>query len=108
MAMARLFWLAAGAGLVLLLHAGPARAQQQRFDIQPWRPTPGPRDLLIVPQTQPLTNFTFAGGAYLSFALDPLALVNRDGQRAYDVVRNRLELDLMAAIGWASGSSSAR
>ncbi len=92
-----LFYL--GLGLAL-----PARAQQQRFDVQPWRPSPGPRDLVIVPQSQPLRDLSFAGGAYLSFALDPLTLVTHSVSGAtsqINAVHNRLELDLMAAIGIA-------
>ena len=38
-------------------------------------------------------------GAYFSFSLDPLVLLNSEGQRAADVVKNRLELDVMGAIG---------
>lgn len=75
-----------------------ARAQQTRFDVQS-RPTPGPRDLVIVPQSQPLAHLSGALGAYFSFALDPLVLLNSDGNRSLDVVKNRFQLDLMGAMG---------
>ena len=87
------------AGLGLLWGIGTAQAQNVRFDVQNFRPTPGPRDLIIVPQSQPLSHLSGAVGAYFSFSLDPLVLLNSDGQRAADVVKNRLELDVMAAIG---------
>ena len=76
-----------------------ARAQQTRFDVQNFRPTPGPRDLVIVPQSQPLAHLSGALGAYFSFALDPLVLLNSDGNRSLDVVKNRFQLDLMGAMG---------
>lgn len=88
---------------MLVLLAGAvcrdARADVQRFDVQTFKPTPGPRDLVIVPQTQPMAHLSPALGAFLSFQLDPLALVSADGERLGDVVRNRLQLDLMAAVG---------
>ncbi|HMU39393.1 MAG TPA: OmpA family protein [Pseudomonadota bacterium] len=76
-----------------------AHAQNTRFDVQNFRPTPGPRDLIIIPQSQPLSHNSGAVGAYFSFSLDPLVLLNNDGQRVADVVKNRLELDIMAAYG---------
>lgn len=82
---------------------GPVAAHAEEmikgFDIQPWRPTPGPRDLLIVPQSQPLRHKSVAVGAYFSFSLDPLVLLNGEGERQLQLVRNRLEMDLMAAGG---------
>ena len=91
--------LSALAVLVVTGAAPAAWAQQQRFDIQPWRPTPGPRDLIIVPQSQPLSHLSGSLGAYFSFALDPLVLLDSDGKRALDVVKNRFELHLMGAMG---------
>lgn len=85
---------------------------QQRFDVQNFHPTPGPRDLIIAPQSQGLTPnsggtkspklsiFNFAGGAFLNISLDPLVLINPfTNQKTDDLVRNRLQLDLMAAVG---------
>ena len=87
------------AGLALCVGLRDAAAQNVRFDVQNFRPTPGPRDLIVVPQSQPLSHLSGAVGAYFSFSLDPLVLLNSDGQKAADVVKNRLELDVMAAIG---------
>lgn len=79
--------------------APSARAQATRFDVQSFRPTPGPRDLIIVPQSQPLSHLSGSLGAYFSFSLDPLVLLNQDGGRALDVIKNRVELDLMGSLG---------
>lgn len=85
--------------LGLSLRATPAAAQVQGFDVQNFKPTPGPRDLVIVPQSQPLSHLSGAVGAYLSFAFDPLVLLDQNEQRTLDVVKNRLQLDLMGALG---------
>ena len=84
---------------LILAASSVAQAQNTRFDVASFRPTPGPRDLIIVPQSQPLSHLSASVGAYFSFSLDPLVLLNSDGQRALDVVKNRIELDVMAAIG---------
>jgi OOP family OmpA-OmpF porin len=94
--------LCALALLPILTAAQTAQAQEEMargFDIQPWRPTPGPRDLLIVPQSQPLRHKSVSVGAFFSFSLDPLVLLNNEGERQLQLVRNRLEMDLMAAGG---------
>ncbi|MCS6915090.1 MAG: OmpA family protein [Myxococcales bacterium] len=85
--------------LGLLMSVAPAQAQVARFDVQTFRPTPGPRDLVIVPQTQPLSHLSASAGAFLHFQLDPLSLLNLDGERVASVVRNRLQLDLLGAVG---------
>lgn len=85
---------------VSLLFIAPATAQMTpRFDIQPWRPTPGPRDLLIVPQSQPMRHKSVSLGVYFGFSLDPLVLLNNQGGRQAELIRHRLEMDLMAAVG---------
>lgn len=87
-------------GVLFLVLACPlARADQQRFDIQSFRPTVGPRDLIIAAQSQPLAAGSFAVGSFFSFSLDPLVLLNPSGDRVLDVVSNRVELDFMAAVG---------
>ena len=86
-------------GIVIGLGAPrTALAQDQRFDIQPWRPTPGPRDLLIVPQTQPLRHLSTSLGLYFSFSLDPLALFAGSAKQI-QIVRNRINLEFMGALG---------
>ncbi len=83
---------------VLMAASSLAHAQNTRFDVQSFRPTPGPRDLIIVPQSQPLAHLSGSLGAYFSFSLDPLVLLNGDGQRVLDVVKNRVELHVMGAL----------
>lgn len=89
--------------LLLAALLAPAHAQGvklERFDIQPFRPTVGPRDLIIVPQTQPLPHLSVVLGSYLSFSLDPLVLLrSTDRERVGSIITNRVELDLMAAVG---------
>lgn len=89
--------LALCAGMCATMSA-PAYAQDQRFDIQPWRPTPAPRDLLIVPQSQPLRHLSGALGLYFSFSLDPLALFAGQAKQL-QIVKNRLALEFMGALG---------
>jgi outer membrane protein OmpA-like peptidoglycan-associated protein len=98
--MAKRLLLTRLAVVALLLWAAPlARAQNQGFNVQSFKPTPGPRDLIIVPQSQPLAHLSGSIGAFLSFALNPLVLLDNTGAKALDVVRNRFELDLMGAMG---------
>ena len=91
--------LAALCTFFALLAPAAAEVPLERFDIQPFRPTVGPRDLIIVPQTQPMAHLSVALGGYLSFSLDPLVLLRQDGQRAATLVSNRVEFDVMAAFG---------
>ncbi len=65
------------------------------FDIQPFRPTPAPRDLIIAPQTQPISHLSVSAGVYLSFSLDPFSFKNTGAA----LIKNRVQLDLMAAFG---------
>lgn len=86
--------------LILTSISALLHAQNQRFDIQPWRPTPAPRDLIIVPQTQPIANASLSAGAYLSFAVAPLSLLNSlQGETTLEIIKSRLELDVMASVG---------
>ena len=89
---------------VLALGTG-ARAQEGRFDVQLFRPSGAPQDLVMVSQSRPLERWSAAAGLYLSFALDPLKLIRREtGATALSVVGNRFELDAMGAVGlfgWA-------
>lgn len=87
----------------LLGSASTSQAQNQRFDLQPWRPSPGPRDLVIMPQSQPLRHLSGAVGLYFNVSLDPLALFAGDDKQL-QIVRNRVQLEFMGALGlgdWA-------
>ena len=91
--------LAALCTFFALLAPAAAEVPLERFDIQPFRPTVGPRDLIIVPQTQPLPHLSVVLGSYLSFSLDPLVLLrSTDRERVGSIITNRVELDLMAAV----------
>ncbi len=85
------------AALLFLMTSSQGRAA---FDVQNFRPSPGPRDLVIVPQTEAVYHLSVATGFFFNFALDPLILVNTvSDQKMADLVKNRLQFDLMAALG---------
>ncbi|QRN98416.1 OmpA family protein [Archangium violaceum] len=85
---------------VLALAAASASAQDARFDVQSFRPLGAPQDLVVVGQSRPLSHLSISGGAFLNFALDPLVLVAAGTHsKAVSVVGNRLQLDVMAAVG---------
>ena len=91
--------------LALGLATWTASAQEDRFDVQSFRPLGGPQDLVLVGQSRPLSNLSVSGGAYLNFSLDPLVLLTAGTKtKAVSVVGNRLQLDAMASVGlldWA-------
>jgi outer membrane protein OmpA-like peptidoglycan-associated protein len=90
--------LALGLGLT----AWTASAQEDRFDVQSFRPFAGPQDLVLVGQSRLLAPFSPVGGAYLNFSLDPLVLITAGtNSKAVSVVGNRLQLDVMAAVAIA-------
>src|SRR5579883_2496610 len=88
--------------LALFAAARPARADlpmlPTHFDVATFRPTPGPRDLIIIPQTQPLSHLSVAVGSYFSFVFNPLQLVSNLGSNV-NPISNRVEWDVMAAVG---------
>lgn len=97
----RMLWLLCG--LLLALLPGAARAEAPtRFNVNTFRPAPGARDLIIIPQTQPLLGTSLALGSYFSFTFNPLALVNAKGE-TFSLISNQLQWHLMAAVsfdGW--------
>ncbi len=84
-----------------------AAAQDARFDVQLFRPSGAPQDVVMVGQSRPLSHLSASGGFFLNFSLDPLILVNKEGdssQKVISLVGNRLQLDAMATVGlfdWA-------
>src|SRR4051794_5537243 len=87
-ALALLFWAFAGA----------AEAQEGRFNINSFRPSGAPQDLVMVTQSRAMEKWSPVVGAYFSFALDPLKLIRREnGDTAISVIGNRYELDVMVA-----------
>ncbi|MFP2910685.1 outer membrane exchange protein TraB [Pyxidicoccus sp. 3LFB2] len=71
-----------------------------RFNIQLFRPSGAPQDLVVVTQSRPLSHLSVAGGPYLSYSLNPLTLVPEGGDLGkISLVGNRLQLDAMASVG---------
>jgi OOP family OmpA-OmpF porin len=93
--------------LAMGLTASSASAQDARFDVQLFRPSGAPQDLVMVAQSRPLAHMSASGGFFLNFSLDPLVLVNKEGdssKKVLSLVGNRLQLDAMATVGlfdWA-------
>ena len=90
--------------MALLLAGAPVLAQTSsdgmRFDVQSFRPSGAPQDVVTVQQSRPLSHLSFSLGMVVDFALDPLVLVQTDSQSKYlSVVGNRLQLDGVATIG---------
>ncbi|XXF78715.1 outer membrane exchange protein TraB [Myxococcaceae bacterium GXIMD 01537] len=91
--------------LLGLAAASPASAQEARFDVQLFRPSGAPQDLVMVGQSRPLSHLSVSAGPYFSFSLDPLVLVPKGGDvKSISLVGNRLQVDAMATVGlfdWA-------
>lgn len=86
--------------LLALLLTTSASAQDARFDVQAFRPSGAPQDLVGVGQSRPLSHLSLSGGAYLNFMLDPLTLVAAGtSSKAVSLVGSRLQLDVMASVG---------
>lgn len=79
----------------------PAAAQvQERFDIQNFRPSAAPQDLILVNQSRPLADLSVAAGFYLNYALDPLVLIPVGGEKkSASLVLSRLQFDAMVSVG---------
>ncbi|HYV43438.1 MAG TPA: outer membrane exchange protein TraA family protein, partial [Myxococcaceae bacterium] len=91
--------VAVAAGAMVL--SAPARAQaESRFDVQLFRPSGAPQDLVMIQQSRPLASFSAAGGLAFNFAIDPLVLVPVGGQeKSISVLLGRLQMDAAATIG---------
>ncbi|WP_338863181.1 outer membrane exchange protein TraB [Myxococcus stipitatus] len=94
--------------LLVLALGGATLASAQpdtRFDVQMFRPSGAPQDLVLVTQSRPLSHLSVAAGPYFSYSLNPLTLVPEGGDlEKISLVGNRLQLDVMAMVGlfdWA-------
>lgn len=93
--------------LALGLATTSATAQDARFDVQLFRPSGAPQDLVMVGQSRPLSHLSASGGFFFNFSLDPLVLVNKEGgssNKLLSIVGSRLQLDAIATVGllnWA-------
>ena len=94
--------------LALGLATTSAAAQDARFDVQLFRPSGAPQDLVMVGQSRPLANLSASGGFFFNFSLDPLVLVNKkeggSSNKILSIIGSRLQLDAIASVGlfdWA-------
>nr|QAT78170.1 TraB [Hyalangium minutum] len=93
--------------LALGLATTSAAAQDARFDVQLFRPSGAPQDVVMVGQSRPLANLSASGGFFFNFSLDPLVLVNKEGgssNKILSIIGSRLQLDAIASVGlfdWA-------
>lgn len=88
--------------LAALLSAGPALAEEGRFDAQPFRPAAAPRDLVMVQKSEVIGSFSPTIGIYYDLALDPLVLlsIEDDTARTVDAVSSRFQLVGLAGMGF--------
>lgn len=91
--------------LTLGLSTAATAQPDTRFNVQLFRPSGAPQDLVVVTQSRPLSHLSVAGGPYFSYSLNPLTLVPEGGDLGkISLVGNRLQLDAMASVGlfdWA-------
>ncbi|CAN93578.1 outer membrane protein [Sorangium cellulosum So ce56] len=88
--------------LSALLAGRPALAEEGRFDAQVFRPAAAPRDLVMVQKSEVIGNLSPTVGLYSDIAADPLVLLvaGDDTRQAVDAISGRLELALLAGIGF--------
>ncbi|WP_257459337.1 pre-toxin TG domain-containing protein [Archangium lipolyticum] len=90
--------------VLVALSTRAASAQEERFDVQAFRPLGSPQDVVGVDQSRALSPHSASAGVFLHFALDPLVLrVHGSDVKALSVVGPRLQLDLLASVGVADG-----
>jgi OOP family OmpA-OmpF porin len=91
--------------LALGLSTTAAAQPDTRFNVQIFRPSGAPQDLVVVTQSRPLSHLSVAAGPYFSYSLNPLTLIPEGGDLGkISLVGNRLQLDAMATVGlfdWA-------
>lgn len=96
--------LRAIAASLLLIGLAPsvARADDQRsnFDIELFRPSADPRDLVMVMKSETVGHLSPTVGAYLNFALKPLSLFNQETGTIQVPIDARLTLIGLASIGF--------
>jgi OOP family OmpA-OmpF porin len=84
-----------------MLAAVPAAAQEKRFDADIFRPSAGPRDLVMVLKSEVIGHLSPVVGLYTDLAFNPLNLVlNNDTSSRVDAVTAGLTLTPMAGIGF--------
>ncbi|ACY16783.1 OmpA family protein [Haliangium ochraceum] len=84
-------------------HAQGAPAQG-RFDIQFFRPSAAPRDLMVVQKSEVIGHLSPTVGMYMDVGVDPLVLFSVDSGQTVDAVSSRVQLTGLVGIGlydWA-------
>jgi OOP family OmpA-OmpF porin len=93
--------------LGVALDAGTSFAQapeEGRFDIQFFRPSAAPRDLMVVQKSEVIGHLSPTLGVYLDAGFDPLVLFDVDTGETIEAVSSRLQVTGLAGIGlfdWA-------
>ena len=95
----------AGTAMVALLAVtAPLAAQAQSFsrsiDVQHFKAAPGESSILGVQGTEVLAPLAWSGGLFVTFATDPLVLVDAfTGERRATLISNQTSLQLVVAMG---------
>jgi OmpA-OmpF porin, OOP family len=88
------------AGCVATLSSAEAGAQEQRFDALAFRPSAGPRDLVMVMKSEVIGNLSPVVGLYTDLELNPLSLVNNSTNQNIQAVTAGLTFTPMVGIGF--------
>src|SRR5262245_27513981 len=87
-------------GLALGVSVGTSRAQQApeegRFDIQFFRPSAAPRDLMVVQKSEVIGHLSPTLGVYLDAGFDPLVLFDIDTGETIEAVSSRVQVTGLA------------
>lgn len=76
-----------------------AQAEEGRFDAQVFRPSPAPRDLVMVQKSEVIADRSPTIGVFLHYSLNPLALLLKEKGQTIDAVASRFELVGLAGLG---------
>src|SRR4051812_29609429 len=87
------------AALAACLLGRSARSEEGRFDAQVFRPSPAPRDLVMVQKSEVIADRSPTIGVFLHYSLNPLALLLKDKGQTIDAVASRFELVGLAGVG---------
>jgi outer membrane protein OmpA-like peptidoglycan-associated protein len=86
--------------LALLAPGQAAHAEEGGFNIQLFQPSAAPRDLLVVQKSEVIGHLTPTLGMYADIGLGPLVLVNPSTGETTKAVGARLQLNVLAGIGF--------
>jgi outer membrane protein OmpA-like peptidoglycan-associated protein len=93
--------IAGAAGLLALLLAGGAEAEEKRFDAMIFRPSAAPRDLVMVQKSEVIGHLSPVLGMYFDVAFSPLTLVtNNTTQDRIKAISAGITFTPMVGIGF--------